>query len=112
MVMPEIGFADEPICPVTREDTVAKKNPKIRMSTAPSRLTPSWGSRVSAIARASEPPTVREIGRSSSVRSRVMAWPMRESRRSLRLEENELMMVGRDRARAMMPADATAPAPM
>ena len=64
------------------------------------------------MARATEPPTVSEIGRSSSVRSRETAWPMRESRRSLRLEEKELMIVGSDRASAMIPAEATAPAPI
>ncbi len=112
MVMPEIGFADEPICPQMREETVAKKNPKMTIRIAPSRLTPTCGKSARTMARATEPPTVREIGRSSSVRSRVTAWPRRESRRSLRLDANELMMVGSERARAMMPAEATAPAPM
>ena len=112
MVIPEIGFAEDPICPVTREETVAKKNPKITIRTAPSRLTPTCGSRVSTTARAIDPPTVSEIGRSSSVRSRVTAWPIRESRRSLRLEAKELMIVGSERASAMIPAEATAPAPM
>src|SRR2546428_8334749 len=93
MVMPEIGFAEDPIWPVTREDTVAKKNPNSTIRIAPSRLTPTCGSRVSTIARAIDPPTVREIGRSSSVRSRVTACPSRESRRSLRLEANELRIV-------------------
>jgi len=37
---------------------------------------------------------------------------MRESRRSLTLEANELMIVGSERASAMMPAEATAPAPI
>ena len=33
MVMPEIGFDEEPIRPVMRDDTVAKKNPKKMIST-------------------------------------------------------------------------------
>ena len=47
MVMPEIGFALTPISPVMREETTTKKNPKITISTAPSRLTASCGSKVS-----------------------------------------------------------------
>src|SRR2546430_6082478 len=74
IVMPEIGFAEEPIWPQMREDTVAKKKPKITIRTAPSRLTPSCGNRVRTMASATEPPTVSEMGRSSSVRGRVMAW--------------------------------------
>src|SRR2546421_390161 len=97
MVMPEIGFAEEPIWPQMREDTVAKKNPKITVRTA---------------ARAIEPPTVSERGRSSSVRSRVTAWPSRDARNSFQLEANELRIVGSERARAMIPAEATAPAPI
>ena len=38
MVMPEIGFDDEPMSPVMRDETVAKKNPKTRMSTAATTL--------------------------------------------------------------------------
>jgi len=112
IVMPEIGFAEDPICPVTREDTVAKKNPKVTISTAPSRFTPSCGSRVRTMASAIEPPTVREMGRSSSVRGRVIVWLRPEPRRSFRLEAKELTMVGSERASAMIPAEATAPAPM
>ena len=112
IVMPEIGFAEDPICPQMREDTVAKKKPKITIRTAPSRLTPSCGNRVRTMASATEPPTVSEMGRSSSVRGRVMAWLSPEPRRSFRLELKELMMVGSERARAMIPAEATAPAPM
>ena len=38
MVIPEIGFDEVPMRPVMREDTVAKKKPKIRMRTAASGL--------------------------------------------------------------------------
>ena len=34
IVMPEIGLDDEPIRPVMRDETVAKKKPKMRISTA------------------------------------------------------------------------------
>ncbi len=32
-VMPEMGFEDEPISPVSREDTVTKRKPRITMRT-------------------------------------------------------------------------------
>src|SRR5437016_13010590 len=35
-VMPEIGFEDEPISPVSRDDTVTNKNPNTITKTAPS----------------------------------------------------------------------------
>src|ERR1041385_6637476 len=38
MVMPEIGFDEVPIRPVMREETVAKKKPKIRIRIAASGL--------------------------------------------------------------------------
>src|SRR5678809_1343752 len=37
-VIPEIGFDDEPISPVRRDDTVTNRNPKATMSSAPSRF--------------------------------------------------------------------------
>ena len=38
IVMPEIGFDEVPIRPVMRDETVAKKKPKMRMSTAATTL--------------------------------------------------------------------------
>ena len=73
MVMPEIGLALTPISPVMRDDTVTKKKPNTTMSMAPSRLTPSCGSTVSRRASATAPTSVTQIGRSRSVRSRVVA---------------------------------------
>ena len=35
MVMPEIGFEEEPISPVSREETVTNRNPNTRIMTAP-----------------------------------------------------------------------------
>ena len=113
IVMPEIGLAELPICPQMREDTVVKKNPNAMMRAAPSRFTPICGRKATTTARASDPNTVRVIGRSSSVRSRwLTAWPRRLAFRSAKLAWNELTMVGRARARAIIPAVATAPAPM
>ena len=37
-VMPEIGFDEEPISPVSRDDTVTNRKPKTTISSAPSRF--------------------------------------------------------------------------
>src|SRR2546421_11446298 len=37
-VMPEIGFDDEPISPVSRDETVTNRNPKPTIRRAPSRF--------------------------------------------------------------------------
>src|ERR1700722_11878945 len=37
-VMPEMGLDDEPISPVSREETVTNKNPKTTMRIAPSQF--------------------------------------------------------------------------
>src|SRR5262249_54286261 len=42
-VIPEIGLDDDPISPVIREETVAKKKPKTTTIIAPSRLIWSCG---------------------------------------------------------------------
>ena len=39
MAMPETGLLEEPIRPTMREETVAKKKPKIRTIRAPTKLT-------------------------------------------------------------------------
>jgi len=46
MVMPEIGFAEEPIWPQMREDTVAKKNPKNHDQDGAEQVDASCGSSV------------------------------------------------------------------
>ena len=42
-VIPEIGFDEEPISPVTREETVTKRKPKAMMSSAPRKFMCSDG---------------------------------------------------------------------
>src|SRR5256885_15891687 len=37
-VMPEIGFDEEPISPVSRDETVTNKNPKTTINSAPSKF--------------------------------------------------------------------------
>ena len=111
MVMPEIGLALTPISPVMREETTTKKNPKITISTAPSRLTASCGSKVRISASTTAPTGVTQMGRSTSVRTRAAASPTLR-RRSSKPERNAATMVGSARTSAMIPAVATAPAPM
>ena len=111
MVIPEIGFALTPISPVMRDETTTKKKPKTMIRIAPRRLTASCGSRVSTSASARAPTGVTQIGRSTSVRRREPTSP-RLPRRSWKPERKAATMVGSDRTSAMMPAVATAPAPM
>jgi hypothetical protein len=111
MVMPEIGLALTPISPVMRDDTTTKKKPKITISTAPSRFTASCGSAVSSSASTTAPAGVIQIGRSVSVRSLEAVAPTLP-RRSANPERNADTIVGSERTKAMIPAAATAPAPM
>ena len=110
--MPEIGLDDEPMSPVMREETVAKKKPKTRMSTAAMML--PWlgspGVTVRKIASSSEPPSTTTIGTSRSVRDCVPCPTPAE--KSFRLPRADATIVGIVRASVMRPAASTAPAPM
>ena len=113
IVIPEMGFAELPTWPQMRDETVVKKKPKMMIRIPPSRFTPICGMRAIAIASTIEPNTVRLIGKSSSVRSlAATAWPSRLARMSANPARNAETMVGSERASAMMPALATAPAPI
>src|SRR6185436_3394147 len=70
IVMPEIGLDDVPINPVMRDDTVAKKKPKIRIRTAASTLpcVGRPGEKARKRPRRSDPPSTTIIGMSRSVR--------------------------------------------
>ena len=70
IVIPEIGFEDDPISPVMRDDTVAKKNPK-KITRTETRRLPCVGSpgiTARNIASASDPARTIVIGMSRSVR--------------------------------------------
>src|SRR5262245_33003976 len=112
IVIPEIGLDDDPINPVIREDTVAKKNPKMRMSTAAMTfpVLGSPGASVRKTASRREPPSTTAIGTSRSVRV-WPAWPTLLDR-FLRLPRADETIVGIVRARVMRPEASTAPAPM
>ncbi len=113
IVIPEIGFAELPICPQMRDDTVVKKKPNRMIRIPPRRFTPICGRSARTMASAIEPNTVTLIGRSSSVRNfAAMAWPTRLARMSAKPARNAAMIVGIERASAMIPALATAPAPI
>src|SRR5215471_15585713 len=64
IVMPEIGFDDDPMSPVMRDETVTKKKPKMTMSTAARKLpcVGIFGATARKIASASEPPSTTIAG--------------------------------------------------
>src|SRR5262249_43753970 len=117
IVIPEIGFEDDPIMPTMREETVTKKKPKITIRTDISRLPGNfpgiWGRTDISRAKPIDPSKTKLIGMSRSVRLRESPdICMRAFERSARLSRNELMIVGKDLRSVMTPEHATAPAPM
>ncbi len=111
IVIPEIGFDDEPMSPVMRDDTVAKKKPKSTMRIETSTL-PCVG-RPGATARntasSSEPASTTVIGMSRSVR----AWAAPDAApKPFSPSRAEATMVGSVRVSVIRPAASTAPAPM
>ena len=113
IVMPEIGFEEEPMRPVMRDETVEKKKPNITISTAASTL-PCSGmpgrnreeQRQQQRCRSST--TLIGISRSvPDLAPAVAATPM-----LFRPPSAELMIVGIVRASVISPAASTAPAPM
>ena len=70
-VMPEIGLEDEPISPVSREETVTNRKPKITISTAPIRFMCSVRAARMAMINARQPAPTNFIDRSRSVRGAV-----------------------------------------
>ncbi len=111
IVMPEIGLDDEPIRPVMRDETVAKKNPNstIRIETRTLPCVGRPGVTARKIASSSEPPSTTVIGMSRSVRS---CAPPAAAPNPLRPSRADPMIVGSVRARVINPAASTAPAPM
>src|SRR5262245_36350516 len=112
IVIPEMGFDDDPIRPVIREDTVAKKKPKIRMRMAATIL--PWvgnpGVTARKIASSTEPPSTTAIGMSRSVLVPVPAVAAAEKSRRLPLADATID--GIVRASVINPAASTPPAPM
>ena len=112
IVMPEIGFDDEPIRPVMRDETVAKKKPNstIRIET---RMLPCVG-RPGVTARkiaSSSDPTEHDRHRNVAfgAQSAPPPPPLPKPFRPSRADET---IVGSVRASVIKPAASTAPAPM
>ena len=112
-VMPEMGFDDEPISPVRRLDTVTNRNPNTTIRIAPSRFMCSGGESRMASSSSPTPPKTKRESRSRSVRTaRAALPPLPPPRTSRRPSFKPWRMMGSERNRLMIPAAATAPAPM
>jgi hypothetical protein len=111
MVMPETGFEEEPISPVSREDTVTNSAPKITTISAPSRFMCSEGASMIIASSTRMPMPTNFIDRSRSRRS-VLSLPPRAAETSAMPCLMLPTISGSERTRLMMPAAATAPAPM
>ena len=112
IVMPEIGFDDDPISPVMRDDTVTKKKPNTSSRNAARKLpcVGILGATARKSASSSDPPRTTTIGMSRSVRILdACVWPLPKS---FTLSRNDETIVGIVRASVMMPAASTAPAPV
>ena len=112
IVMPEIGFDDEPMRPVMRDDTVEKKKPKTTISSgrqdvALQRHARREGQEQREQQRADEHDAHRNLalGAQRGGRRRAAPNPFRPS-------AAELTIVGIVRASVISPAASTAPAPM
>src|SRR5438270_5916822 len=120
IVIPETGFAELPIRPVMRDDTVTNRNPKIMTKMEATTLAksevcaPGTGLKVRKAhimtINSTEPPTVTDIGRSSSVRR--LDWSLFPAPSCFRLACNADTIVGTVFNSVMSPAAATAPAPI
>ena len=116
-VIPEIGFDDEPISPVRRDETVTKRKPKATIMNAPRMAvsalscSPNCGNRIIAAIKAMMPMRTNFIERSRSV---LGAAPLAACppRKSCMPPFKPCQIVGKLRMRLMMPPAATAPAPM
>ncbi len=116
-VMPEIGLEDEPISPVSREDTVTNRKPNTMMSSAPRKFMCSAGVAMMPTMRTIMPMPTKLMGRSRSVRGTKAAVSARVAsarpeRKSRRPALRPCQIVGSERTRLMRPPAATAPAPM
>ena len=112
--MPEIGLDEEPISPVSRDDTVTNRNPNKTMSSAPSRFISSVGAKVMAASSTITPPATNFIDMSRSVRGvpPSVRASARDRPRSRKPSRKPCQMVGADWIRLNIPPAATAPAPM
>ena len=109
IAIPETGLLELPTRPTIREDTVAKKNPKITMINAPRRVTGIAGTIQMINTIAKTPRRMNCIGRSCAVLAvLVFLLPF-----MLFMESRKVVTIsGRDLIREMIPPVAIAPAPI
>ena len=111
MVIPDTGLFELPTRPTILELTALKKKPNITTSIAPATVTGIAGMSQIMMMRTAIEIRTKRISRSISVRSVEVLFlllfetPFREA-------ENALTIVGNVLIRLMIPAAATAPAPM
>ena len=119
-VMPEIGFDEEPISPVSREETVTNRKPNITMHTAPNEPVEAESQAQGRRSRqgddqaqaAENRRTSQGRSRSRARHARALLLAGRRMRRSPKAPCNERMINGSAWNMLMMPPVATAPAPI
>ena len=109
IAIPDTGLLELPTRPTIREDTVAKKKPKITIISAPIGLTGIAGTSQMIATIATIPIRIMFIGRSCAVLSvLVFLLPF-----MLFMESRKVVTIsGRDLIREMIPPVAIAPAPI
>ena len=109
IAIPDTGLLELPTRPTIREDTVAKKKPKITMINAPIGLTGIAGTSQMIATIATIPIRIMFIGRSCAVLSVLVFLPPF----MLFMESRKVVMIrGRDLIREIIPPVAIAPAPI
>ena len=110
IAIPDTGLLEEPIRPTIREDTEAKKNPKITMIREPNGLTGNAGSSQIRTTIAARITSRKDIGRSCCVRRAFFCacFLLRLAIACL----NVRTISGNVFTRLIIPPAATAPAPM
>ena len=109
--MPEMGLEEEPISPVSREETVTNRKPNTTIRAAPRRFMCKVRAARMASINATMPPPTNFIDRSLSVRA-MAARPVAARRKSVTPARMPRTILGSERPRLMMPPAATAPAPI
>ena len=112
MAMPETGLLEDPMRPTIRDETAAKKKPKMTTSRAPRGLTGKVGrSQMRRTSRMTRPMT-SGIGRSCWVRGRVVIFWSSFLPKVAMVALKVRTIIGKLLMREMTPPVATAPAPM
>ena len=109
IAIPDTGLLEEPTIPTMRDETAAKKKPKIAIRTAPPIPTGTCGRTPVRTMRTARQITTTFMLIFLSVRSSLPPWPPA----SAFMESRKVVtIIGRDLMREMIPPVASAPAPM